>query len=369
MVIFMEGNPFKRFLARNVLLTHEVAEKLNVSRQRISILHKEGELVPIKSTANGSVYLLQDVLRFMEKKGMLPRYENPTPPKYACETSGTHENIAYANKHIGQLNSIERVSIFFEQIDAAVENYFLPLEKYRYGDLISLSIPHMVIRDSDGNEMWLPGCNCGYGGTGPHGSEKVLQLIGVPKALRENVFYHPVVKYVKNENGNWEVNVRKSEFDFRSISSIDDLEAAQANMYWHQGRLTLLQDKRYSRSKPQHVLEKYWAFIPHPIEYILFSEDEQAIDNGFFDPSNQYGHKHGAYRLIIRDYSGRQLWLDPYIAKNKSLVKQPELKDILEVCGFDIGKEKSDQKLSRWLELLLKKVEPSEPIVGRRHPF
>jgi hypothetical protein len=83
----MEGNPFKRFLARNVLLTHEVAEKLNVSRQRISILHKEGELVPIKSTANGSVYLLQDVLQFMEKKGMHPRYTNPTPPKYACETS------------------------------------------------------------------------------------------------------------------------------------------------------------------------------------------------------------------------------------------------------------------------------------------
>ncbi|MGG4495614.1 helix-turn-helix transcriptional regulator [Brevibacillus reuszeri] len=365
----MEGNPFKRFLARNVLFTHEVAEKLNVSRQRISILHKEGELVPIKSTANGSVYLLQDVLQFMEKKGVLSRYENPTPPKYACETSDTHENVAYAQQHIGQLNSIERVSIFFEHIDAAIENYFLPLEKYRYGDLISLSIPHMVIRDSKGNEMWLPGCNCGYGGTGPHGSEEVLQLIGVPKNLREQVFYHPVVKYVKNENGSWEVNVRESDFDFRSISSFDDLGTARANMYWHQGRLTLLQDKRYSKSEPQHVLEKYWAFIPHPIEYILLAEDEQAIDYGFFDPSSQYGYKNGAYRLIIRDYSGRQLWLDPYIEKNKSLEKQPELKDILEACGFDIGKESADQRLSRWLGLLLKKVEPSEPIVGRRSPF
>lgn len=153
-MITMEGNPFKRFLARNVLLTHEVAEKLNVSRQRISVLHKEDELLPIKSTANGSVYLWKDVLQLMETKGMLLRYENPTPPKYACETSDTHENVAYAKKHLDQLNSIERVSIYFENIDAAVENHFLPLEKYRYGDLISLSIPHMVISDSDRNEMW-----------------------------------------------------------------------------------------------------------------------------------------------------------------------------------------------------------------------
>jgi hypothetical protein len=231
----MDGNPYKRFLARNVLLTHEVAEKLSVSRQRISVLHKEGELVPIKSTANGSVYLWQDVLQFMETKGMLPRYENPTPPKYACETSGTQENVAYAKKHLDQLNSIERVYIYFENIDAAVENHFLPLEKYRYGDLISLSIPHMVICDSDGNERWLPGCNCGYGGAGPHGSEKVLQLIDIPEDLRKKVFYHPVVKYVKNENGNWEVNARHSDFDFRSISNFDDFGDARASMYWHKG--------------------------------------------------------------------------------------------------------------------------------------
>lgn len=108
----------------------------------------------------------------------------------------------------------------------------------------------MVITDSNSNEMWLPGCNCGYGGTGPHGSDKVLELIGVPEDLREKVFSHPVVKYVKNENGNWEVNVRKSDFDFRSLSNLDDFWDALANMYWHQGRLTLLQDKRYSRSKP-----------------------------------------------------------------------------------------------------------------------
>lgn len=366
----MRENPYKGFLSRNILLTHEVAEKLNVSRQYISNLRKEGELVPIKSTANGSVYLLQDVLEFMERKGMLPHYENPKSPMFVCKESSTSHNVDYAKKNIYQLGSIERVSIFNKNIDAAIENYFLPLYEYRYGDLISLSIPHMVIHDSNGNEMWLTGCNCGYDGTGPRGSAELLNLIGIPNDLIKELFNYPVVKYVKNENGEWEHNVRESDFDFRSTLKSGDLENARANMYWHQGRLTLLQDKLYNRrSNSQHVLEKYWAFIQHPTEYILFSEKKQAIDYGYFDPSNQNGFNDGAYRLIIRDYSGRQLWLDPHVDKNKSLEKQPELKYILEACGFDTEKENANRGLSSWLGTLLKRVEPSDPMVGRRNPF
>ena len=362
----MKENIYKRFLARNILLTHEVAEKLNVSRQRVSILHKEGELVPVKSTANGSVYLLQDVVQYMEKKGILPRYTNLRSPKYVCEKSSTRDNVTYFKKHVVHLGSIERISIFFEDIDAAIENYFLTLEEFRYGDLISLSIPHMVISDSNGNEMWLPGCNCGYGGGGPHGSSEVLQMIGIPKNLIENVFFHPIVKYIKDEDGNWEVNVRESDFDSRLR---DNYKNAHANMYWHHGRLTLLQDDRWSRGKSIEVLEKYWAFIPNPVEYILFSDDEQAIDYGFFNPSNQYGYKTGAYRLVIRDYTGRQLWLEPYIEKNRTIDKQSELKDILEACGFVIEKKGPYQNLSRWFELSLKRVDLCDPVVGRREPF
>ena len=38
--------------------------------------------------------------------------------------------------------------------------------------------------------MLLSGCNCGYGVTGPHGSVKVLELLGFnnPKRYEEQIF-------------------------------------------------------------------------------------------------------------------------------------------------------------------------------------
>lgn len=367
----MEGNQFRRFLSRNILFTNEVSEKLNMSRQRISLLNKSGDLLPVKSTKNGSVYLLQDVLIYMEKNNMLPKKNNPKPPRFLCADSSTYSNVDYAKEHLNELGAIDRVSIFFERIDAAMENYYILQEECRYGDLISLLIPHMVIHSINGEEMWLPGCNCGYSGTGPHGSEEILQYIGIEQVLIDQIFNYPVVKFIKNEDNQWEVLKRESEFDFRSMSISNELYKIDAHMYWHQGRLTLVQKKSWdSICTPQLVLEKYWAFIPNPSEYILFSNNDQAIDNGFFDPFKNNGFlSNGAYKLIIRDFSGRQLWLDPLVESNKSLKKQPQLQDILYMCGFLKENEKIDEKLKRWMELLIKRVDPGDPLTGVRDPF
>lgn len=353
-------NYFKRFLSRNILFTHEVAEKLNVSRQRVSMLNREGELVPIKNTSNGAVYLLQDVLQYMEKKGISPKYENPNKPKYICNKTYTDQNVLYAKKYIKELGNIERVSIFNKPIDAAIENYFLPLEEYRYGELINLYIPQMIIHDSDGNQMWLNACNCGYLGKGTRGTEELLQDIGIPQILIESIFENTIVKYVRNEDGVWEVNVRNS--DFRVTEKEYTYADTKVNIYWHQGRLSLLQAKT-QKSNLKAILNKYWAFIPHPVEYILFSNDEQAIDNGFFDPSVNTGYTSGAYKIILRDYSGRQLWLDIYMEKGKPLGRQSELRNILDMCGFE---KIEDNKLSDWFGLLLNRVEIT---TGTRKPF
>lgn len=362
----MEKNLYRKFLARNILFTHEVATKLNVSSQRISALRREGELVPVKSTSNGSVYLLQDVLQYMERKGLLPRYENRRLPKFISRSGVTENSLAYFNDNIGLMGEIERVSIYFEDIDAAVENYFLLSEKHRYGDLTFVSTPSMVIADSNGEEMWLYGCNCSYGGEGPHGSARILKSLGIPDKIAKKVFEYPIVKYVKSDDGNWEVNARGTDFNSRSH---DEYRNVHAGMYWHQGRLTLIQEDGFRKSNSIDILEKYWAFIPNPAEYILFADDSQAIDFGFFNPSSGYGRLPSAYRLIIRDYSGRQIWLNPYIEDNKSLDKQSELKDILEACGFSIEKEGLYKSLSRWFELTLNKVDPTLPAVGKRDPF
>lgn len=362
----MKENIYRKFLARNILLTHEVAERLNISRQRMSILRKEGELIPVKSTSNGSVYLLQDLMQYMERKGLLPAYENRRQPKFICESSNPMDNVNYFKENIKQMGEVERVSIFFEAMDAAIENYFLVLDEDRYGELTVLSIPYMIIADVNGEEMWLYGCSCGYPGAGPNASVDILKGLGLADKLVKNVFKYPLVKYIKNDAGKWEVHARGT--DFASYRQ-DKYREARANMYWHQGRLTLIQEDRGEGSKSIDVLERYWAFIPNPTEYILFADDIQAVDHGFYNPIGQSRSGTGAYRLIIRDYTGRQLWLNPQIAEDRNFDKQSELRDILEACGFAIEEDGLLQNLARWFQLPLDRIDPAKPMTGQRNPF
>ena len=48
----------------------------------------------------------------------------------------------------------------------------------------------------------LSGCNCGYGGTGPHGSIKVLEELGFtdPKRYEEQIFGEDSVRIEVREN-------------------------------------------------------------------------------------------------------------------------------------------------------------------------
>lgn len=55
-----------------------------------------------------------------------------------------------------------------------VKSSFRPLYSRRTGAY------HTVIRDIDGNEIWLSGCCAGYAGTGPHGTAFLLHAIGLP---------------------------------------------------------------------------------------------------------------------------------------------------------------------------------------------
>lgn len=38
---------------------------------------------------------------------------------------------------------------------------------------------HMILRDNNGNELWLNGCSCGFSGDGPGAAIQILQLFGV----------------------------------------------------------------------------------------------------------------------------------------------------------------------------------------------
>ena len=77
----------------------------------------------------------------------------------------TSESIEYLETLKGKLGSIRQINID--------QNREMSMEIVCEGGLVLLS-----------------GCNCGYGGTGPHGSVKVLELLGFnnPKRYEEQIF-------------------------------------------------------------------------------------------------------------------------------------------------------------------------------------
>ena len=64
----------------------------------------------------------------------------------------------------------------------------LKLWKRRKGDIGKIGVVEakrespdeytLIIIGSEG-EIWLSGCNCGYGGTGPNGTRQILEELGV----------------------------------------------------------------------------------------------------------------------------------------------------------------------------------------------
>lgn len=48
---------------------------------------------------------------------------------------------------------------------------------------------NMAIHGNKG-KIYLSGCNCGYGGTGPNGTAKILEELGVSTEIARKAMYH-----------------------------------------------------------------------------------------------------------------------------------------------------------------------------------
>jgi hypothetical protein len=53
---------------------------------------------------------------------------------------------------------------------------------------------NVVIHGYNG-DMFLSGCNCGYGGTGPNGTAKILAELGVPIETARQAMWHKKVEF------------------------------------------------------------------------------------------------------------------------------------------------------------------------------
>jgi len=89
---------------------------------------------------------------------------------YKSGTLGTYEAYDYVKAMIGKMGNIKEFKAFRNDTDP----YFEIEDEYK-------QYYHLILIDDRENEFWID-TNCGYSGTGPSFTEKILQLIGA----REN---------------------------------------------------------------------------------------------------------------------------------------------------------------------------------------
>lgn len=328
-------NDIKTLIRNNVITTAQAAEILQVSKQAIGDFVKSGELEPVLSTTQGTMFLRSDVRELYKKRclGDNPLFKNRIKP-ILFRAEFIDENIELFKENGGKFGSANAIYIFFNEFDAILNNFYQISNEFYYGELQNLEVPHMVIKNDNMEELWLMGCNCGYIGTSPRRTEKILKNYNIKEESIDSIFHNRVVKYFKNEDEQWEVHAHDSELKDMFNSEV------KADIYMFRNELVLIQDYSYNVNidiEPERILEKYRAFIPNPIEAVIMNK-EQAKLNGFVGPGNF--HKEQIYRLVIKDATGRQLWLNTYIDNEKPLYKQNNIVQFLKYCGFNLEEEK-----------------------------
>lgn len=362
----MYPSNLRKFISNNVLTTAEAAELLQVTKQRIINMVKAEEILPIKQTTQGMLFLRADIDSYKKKRDYGVD-ENLFDNKSTLfdHSGSTQRSISFYKENISKLGEISAIFIFFDKYDAALDNFYIPSEDERYGDLRFIDVPHMIIRDITGKELWLGGCNCGYGGEGPHGSISILKKLREDSHIIindkdiEEIKYNRIVKLFKDPDGSFEFIAHNS-----LVESYQNYNSVDLDLYFFRGNLVLIQDTHSMWNKSDiSDLERYRDFIPNPTQVKIFNTYNQARYEGYVKPGK--GFEEEVYRLIIFDSSGRQIWLNPLIDDTKPLYYQNNLVEILSYCGFDIKSEKLAERLQRWIKTNVRKV-PIEPIVYKK---
>lgn len=363
----METLNLRKFIEQNVITTAEAAEILQITKQRMINIVRSGDIVPVKNTKQGMLFLRADIDAYKKRRdyGIDDKFNIASVPIYDYSGS-TRKSINFFKENRKNIGEIIAIFVYFEEYDAAMDSFYIPSENERYGDLRIINAPHMVIRDISGREIWLGGCNSGYGGEGPHGTIRILNMLKKSGDLNiseddiEKVLYNRIVKIFKDENGKIEFITHESPLEKKkTIFYSNNLE-----LYYFRNNLVLVQDT-HSMWNESDVsdLEIYQNFIPNPIQVKIFQTHKQAKEEGYVKPGSAFSES--SYRLIIFDESGRQVWLDPYVDDTKAISYQNNLVQMLKYCGFDIKPENLVEKLRRWVNTNVRKI-PTDPIIIKK---
>ncbi len=351
----------------NTLTTSEVSELLQIPKSKILSMVEEKVIQPLKVSAEGLLFLKQDIDGIIKDRSLkLPIHRIHYRNIMNDGTGYTNKSIEFFEENITKLGRIESIFIYFNSIDAVKAGFFKIYkndEEYDSKHLYSVDTPSFVIRDVQGNEIWLGGCKCGYGGKGSGGSKTILKKLGLNQDVIDLIPYYRVINIFINDDGNIEI-IYNNGIDRTSQNSrvVDDLDVSVLFSKEINNLVLVQEDSRISKNKAIDILKGFRSFIPFPKKILLLPSFDMADRLGYvveIDSRDYFSF----YNLIVVDSSGKQLWVNIPYKVDVPINSQDEICNILEYLGFDVPEEKMANKIVHLFNAAVsKKIDP-EPIV------
>jgi len=342
------------YIRARVLSVPEVAEKLQLTKQRIYALIKAGQLKPAKAD-NVTLFSVSEIDRFTKARLLKaqPHINNSYYLVYFDhEETSTRKSTASWEIHKHELNCIEEIRIYRYKQDAARDGYFEVGSPF-FGILHDYAAPTMVIRAKNGVQLWLLGCNCGYGGEGPQGTVDILldaQKSGLLRTTLSKEEWEDYVfcetKCIISQADDGTMTCREESEAIRDRDQKLD-EAKQylfstVQLFARDGHLVLVQSDNPMRSTEAEkavYLQLYMDYIPNPVSFTCFPTREAAKNNGYYGMTSE-GEMKG-YQIILVDASGTEIWFESLKDSKISLTKNETIRELFQTLGYELPIDKS----------------------------
>ncbi|QNR65325.1 hypothetical protein IAQ67_15620 [Paenibacillus peoriae] len=364
-----DQNTFKLFLKNNLLYASEVTKILEISRSTLSLLKKNGELPAVIESTSGDIFLKQDVRAYLDRKNKLASTNLPTPKFHDTKTELNQDEL---QQNLAKMGRIETIYAYFDQDDAIIDGFYFIDDDKQLGALKWLQAPRLILIDEYGEQYWLHCGTAGYIGGGSRRTEEILQSLPsegpaavpeIPGELIELIFKHHIVKFVL-DGIEWRCYPKQSMFLTKNLK-----EKVPASLYWYNDHLVLLQmttPNGEDNEDTMQMLKHYSEFIKNPVSFIFYPNIEEAMKVDRFNPTDSLFNSPEVYQLIIKDISGRELWLALDIYSQSPFHKPQSLKALLEYCGFNVNEQGISGRFIEWLKVRISNN--TEPIQGTRDP-
>lgn len=321
-----------------VMTASEVADDLGVTRQQLVNLEKKERLMPVVQKKGVNLYIRCDVEKYRAIKNKA-QIIVPQPIIGYGVTKKCYEHI---KNELPNKEDIEAIFIYFNYADAIKDGFYTTSGIAKRDVLMKLNVPTFVVKYSNLDEVWYEGLNCGYSGTGPHGSFEILtQFFNVPNKIAEQVFGARYMKLYR-EGAEWRCICELREIYKNAMESEIDSFKSISHLMLFNNKLVLLQEKNsrfWDEDEAKNFLNSNLTFISYAKKLTIYPRD-LAIRTGHYINSS-VGET--IYQIVIEDVSGRELWLNNYVDEVTPIHRQATIGEILEKLDFDLVEDNTRQ--------------------------